>query len=651
LRKYSANLNDYNFDCPLQLRAVGGTRPKGLFTLRHYLAIISVIGGAVLFVSVVDLARNPVGAMWLVLAGLTVITGWAKLKMPGVTASFSISDTFTMTAALLHGPSAGAVIVALDGLVISAGQVKNREWLRKTLFNATAPALAMWLATALFFAVAGLPPRAEQLPPPRDLVLPLAIFAAAYFALNTGIVALAVAIDQRARLAAVWREHFSVLWPTYFGGASIAGIIVYMAPALRPDLQTMALALVLPLIVILYVAFKGAIARVHERLTYLAEVNRTYLAVIDALAQAIDAKDQITHGHIRRVQQYAVRLAKTLGVTSEREIQALEAGALLHDVGKLAIPEHILNKPAKLTPAEFDRMKRHAEIGAQILSSIDFPYPVVPIVRHHHERWDGEGYPSGLAGEDIPLGARILSVVDCFDALRSDRPYRPRLSDTEIRSILQSRSGSMYDPTVVDRFLITFEEILREEGSMSAVPPQPLEMAHDEVAIANDATVATARLAVRFETLLELGAGLANNHRDLQSACVLMQSQLSRIMPAATCVIFGYASETDELCPRAVAGAHADHLFTLRILNGERLTGWVAAHREPIVNSDAALDLSDSPVARAEPAFNKCVAVPITRGGELLGGLSIYSVGESEFTWDDAAVAQAVAVQLTTALG
>ena len=627
-----------------------GTRPNAVNRpLQRFIATIVVAGAVVFAISMVDVTRHPVDGIWLVLAGLTMVTAWATLRLPGVLATFSISDAFTMTGALLYGPAAATAMVMLEGLVISAGIVKDRTWAQKAAFNATAPTLAMWLAAWLFFAVAGFPPMATAVPPLRDLVLPLALFAAAYYALNTGIVATAIALEHRAPMASVWREHFSILWPTYFGGASIAGMVVYLLPALRPNLQT--LALVLPLIVILYVSFKAAIERVHERVGHLAEVNRTYLAVIDALAQAIDAKDQITHGHIRRVQQLAVRVAKTLGVTSEREIQALEAGALLHDVGKLAIPEHILNKPAKLTPAEFDRMKRHAEIGAQILSSIDFPYPVVPIVRHHHERWDGEGYPSGLAGEDIPLGARILSVVDCFDALRSDRPYRPRLSDDEIRSILQSRSGSMYDPTVVDRFLATFEEILREEWSMSAVPPQPLEMAHDEVPITRDAAVTATPQVVRFGTLMELGAGLATNHRDLQSRCVLMQSQLSRIMPADTCVIFGYASETDELRPRAVAGAHADHLFTLRILNGERLTGWVAAHREPIVNSDAALDLSDSPVARAEPAFNKCVAVPITRGGELLGGLSIYSVGKSEFTWDDAAVAQAVAEHLTTALG
>src|SRR5206468_7737563 len=133
----------------------------------------------------------------------------------------------------------------------------------------------------------------------------------------------------------------------------------------------------------------------------------------------------------------------------------IEAAALLHDTGKLAIPERILNKPGKLTESEFDKMKEHVDIGADILSLVEFPYPVVPIVRAHHESWDGSGYPRGMVGEDIPIGARILSVVDCFDALTSDRPYRKRLSEEAGLDILRERRGRMYDPHMVETFVAT----------------------------------------------------------------------------------------------------------------------------------------------------------------------------------------------------
>src|SRR5262249_11523520 len=160
-----------------------------------------------------------------------------------------------------------------------------------------------------------------------------------------------------------------------------------------------------------------------------------YTSTIETLAMAIDAKDDVTHSHVRRVQAYAVALARELGVGDETTVKAIEAAALLHDTGKLAVPEHILNKPGRLTPAEFDQMKRHVDVGADILSLVNFPYPVVPIVRCHHENWDGTGYPRGVSGSDIPIGARILSVVDCFDALTSDRPYRKALTDEEALAI------------------------------------------------------------------------------------------------------------------------------------------------------------------------------------------------------------------------
>src|SRR5439155_9339379 len=179
-------------------------------------------------------------------------------------------------------------------------------------------------------------------------------------------------------------------------------------------------------------------------------------------AMAIDAKDQVTHGHIRRVQTFATRLAREVGIRDEKLIRAIEAAALLHDMGKLAVPEYILNKPGKLTEAEFEKMKLHASVGADILSAIEFPYPVVPIVRHHHENWNGKGYPDGLKGTDIPIGARIISVVDCYDALVSDRPYRPKLSEDEALAILLERRGVMYDPLVVDTFLQVHKQIAPE---------------------------------------------------------------------------------------------------------------------------------------------------------------------------------------------
>ena len=188
-------------------------------------------------------------------------------------------------------------------------------------------------------------------------------------------------------------------------------------------------------------------------------MDRLYLSTVETLAMAIDAKDDVTHSHVRRVQAYATGLARVLGITDEKTLKAIEAAALLHDTGKLAVPEHILNKPGKLTDAEFEKMKRHVDVGADILALVQFPFPVEQIVRCHHENWDGSGYPRGVAGEAIPIGARILSVVDCFDALTSDRPYRARMADEDALDILRERRGRMYDPHVVDTFIRVYRQI------------------------------------------------------------------------------------------------------------------------------------------------------------------------------------------------
>ena len=224
------------------------------------------------------------------------------------------------------------------------------------------------------------------------LLLRLVVFTLCHFLLNSWLIAFAVAFETGRRPFDIWRNEFLWLSLNYFGGASVAALLsVYSR-----DVNWTYIGIIIPLLLILYFTFKIPMARVEDTNLHLKKVNSLYLSTIETLALAIDAKDQVTHGHIRRVQTYTVGLARALGIRDDLMLRAIEASALLHDMGKLAIPEHILNKPGKLTIAEFEKMKMHASIGADILSSIEFPYPVVPIVRHHHENWDGTGYPAGF---------------------------------------------------------------------------------------------------------------------------------------------------------------------------------------------------------------------------------------------------------------
>jgi putative nucleotidyltransferase with HDIG domain len=178
----------------------------------------------------------------------------------------------------------------------------------------------------------------------------------------------------------------------------------------------------------------------------------------DALARAMMSRDALTQQHAQRVQRYALMLAHEAGISDGTTLEAISGAALLHDIGKLGIPDDVLQKPGPLTPSEYDCVKQHAVIGADILAAA-FPLPLALIVRHHHENWDGSGYPDGLRGQAIPLGARVLAVVDCYDALTSDRPYRRALSHGSAVAMIHERRGSMYDAEMADAFLRIVQQL------------------------------------------------------------------------------------------------------------------------------------------------------------------------------------------------
>jgi len=194
--------------------------------------------------------------------------------------------------------------------------------------------------------------------------------------------------------------------------------------------------------------------------------------MIEAFARAMTARDESTHEHAQRVRRFALALAEEAGIDDERMLEAIEAAALLHDIGKLGIPDRLLNKPGPLTPDEFDQVKQHVVIGADILRAVPVPSPLALIVRHHHENWDGTGYPDGLEGEAIPVGARVLSIVDCYDALTSDRPYRLALSHGSAIAMIHERRGTMYEPAIVDAFLRIVQRLRSGSDRERAGRPQ-----------------------------------------------------------------------------------------------------------------------------------------------------------------------------------
>ena len=587
-----------------------------------YLGAVILAGSSVALLSAKNVYTREIWSDWVVLAVLTLLTGSFTVRVPGLLARISVSDAFVFASVLVFGPSVATVIVALDSLVATLWMRPEHRSLLRSLFNVTSVALSIWIAAHAFYWLAQASP-GQTLALSR-LVGPLFALAALYFLINSWLIAFALSFEKSASVVELWWDNFPWLSLNYFGGVSVAALLVSHTRSI--DINT--IGIILPLLVITYLTYKTSLARLADAQRHIAQVNDLYLSTIETLAMAVDAKDQITHGHIRRVQVFAVELARLLGVREGGQLKAIETAALLHDMGKLAIPEHILNKPGKLTTAEFDTMKQHADIGADLLSSIRFPYPVVPIVRHHHESWNGRGYPTGIGGTDIPLGARILSVVDCFDALTSDRPYRPKLSKEEAFSILRERSGVMYDPLVVDTFINAFDDFAPAAIKAGQLAKSIATFHEDAGRLEETASRRETRVAIN--PALSLARKKLDESGSIDAALVAAFALVRQFTPASVCALFEYQRERDSYRCARVFGDSSQLLRGLTIRNGERITGWAGANRRTAANSDAVLDLG--PLAELfSPALRSAVSCPIQVADATPSVLTVYSARQEGF--------------------
>lgn len=573
----------------------------------------------------------PPGNDWYYLTFLTLFSGFLSVRFQSIGARFSVSETFVFSGTLIYGQAVGTVLVLLDALVLS-GKIwytKRRLDVVQTPFNLAAPPLSVWLAASVLQSIAG--------PAPLTLessvwvfVYGLGVFTVLYFALNSGLVALAIALTRSSTPIDVLKDLGQTWWGikhlffNYLAGASIAALL---ASGGNPNVAVR-LLVIIPLMAVFYLTYRQSARQVDEMQDRLDAIEKVHMSTIAAFAMAIDAKDQVTHGHIRRVQQYTMEVARHLGVKDDKQLKAIEAAALLHDTGKLAIPEYILNKPGPLTPAEFEKMKDHAAVGANILKSIDFPYPVAPIVRHHHENWDGRGYPDGLKGQEIPLGARILSVVDCYDALTSDRPYRPRMTRQQAEQILLDRRGKMYDPWVVDGFLQILDHLETIDAAEGRGSSSELEIGTRHRSPALDViSAATAEEREFAELRRELPKA-----QTLPLAAEVFFRHVRRVIPAAAVVMYAPTSSgNNELHAIYCAGSGAATIESTRIPVGERISGWAFAHRQMVFNSDASLDLG--PVARTLPVpLRAALVAPIIDRDQTIGVIALY--GSEDFHKD-----------------
>ena len=575
----------------------------------------------------------------LVLVPLAIIVGMfpitfplpSGLKFTTEKINFTLSDAFILLVACCYGVLPAVFLAGLEGFVGSRVAVRR---LSSNLFSSGMMSLAASVAGVALGATLRIGFAGSKSFTAAACAILLASLV--HLATNVGLLSTLLALRHGDPILKVWRKNF-LFAATMFLPTSTAASLMYLA--LQAGFVVV-LVVGAPVLVTIYFVHRQYRDSVRSRLESLAGAHRQ---TVEALAVAINAKDEVTHEHVLRVQTYAAGVARLLGCT-EADVEALKAGALLHDIGKIAVPDFILNKPGKLTAEEFNQMKLHTVVGAQILSRVEFPFPVVPVVRHHHERWDGRGYPDGLRGEEIPLTARILSVVDCFDAVREDRQYRKAMTREQAVAFILEGSGTMYDPHVVGTFLAHLPEFEAEIAALRKSPAptfgiEPTEQLTDialtiapaaGLAVEDaDAGATVVAAATDEQSLYALAAALNSCETDEEKGAAFVE-RLNTIVPFDTCALVSISEETGECRVERAVGRNATLLEGRRVPHTAGVTGWVLVNRKPLFNTDPKLDFPEE-VAVHFADYRTLAVAPVAHERALSGAVSLYSAALNEY--------------------
>ena len=544
---------------------------------------------------------STIRGFFVALLVLAVATSTAKIELPlgRSHSTLSLSHVVNFWALFTLGPAEAVCIATVSAWAQCTLRVGGRNPMHRILFSigsltVTTAAAAILTAFVMQFGTPGL----------ATLVRTAAIVSPFYFFVNTAMVAAAIALSTRQSMVGVWQRNFLWSAPSYLAGGALAAV----AAASSAHSWSGWLAL---LAVPLYLIFRSTatvVARLREEQEETRRAMDVQLATIEALALAIEAKAGCTPEHVRSIQQYAATLAEAAGL-SDRDVQGVRTAALLHDIGNMAVPEHILSKPDALTPEEFERVKIHPRVGADILSNVSFGAPVGELVLCHHERWDGLGYPAGLRGEEIPLGARILSIADCYSTLQADRPYRPARSQAEAVAVLREYAGTAFDPALVDMLIARLDT--SAEATAAAADAESA-WTQDEPMALQDIAGAHREEQTLYEIAQALGSSLG-----VADAMALIQDKVSRLVPFTTCALFLGDDEQGYVC-RYAHGPGTEALFK-----------WT-----PKSWSDIALRLpsmADGRGAHGEDLM-ALLPCPLMFERRLIGGLVIYHTVPGCFT-------------------
>jgi putative nucleotidyltransferase with HDIG domain len=573
---------------------------------------------------------------------IALIASGMKVGLQGVAGTMSMSFLFVLIGVSEVGLPGTLLMGCLGMLVQCIFRAKIRPRPIQILFSVASMACSIEACHDVY--------RASSLGGSLELPVRLLLAAVAFFVTNTLSVASVIALTEGQSPWTVWRKSYFWTFPNYLVGAAVAWAI----GALSRAFGWQSALLLPPVLYVVYRSHSSYIRRLEhdknraeEQRAHAEEVAQLNRRAIETLALAIEAKDQTTHDHLQRVEVYAIEVAREMGL-DESQLEALRAAALLHDVGKLAVPEYIISKPGRLTPEEFEKMKTHTVVGAEIVEQIRFPYPVAPIVRSHHEKWNGGGYPDGLSGEQIPIGARILAAVDCLDALASDRQYRRALPLDEAIKIVQSEAGKSYDPAVVEilaRRYVELERMAKSSGTIERTKlSTDLKIARGEAPAAG--FQATAPSTSTNYDLVNLHNSIAAADRqdraladltrtiagceDRAAIFAALGQSLRGLVPYEVMAV--YLCRGDRLIPESLDGEDYRLFASLEIPIGMGLSGWVAENRKSSINGNPAVEPGYLNDPTKFSVLRSALAVPLESQERMVGVLSLYRMERDAFS-------------------
>ncbi|MGH9822583.1 MAG: diguanylate cyclase [Blastocatellia bacterium] len=630
---------------------------------RLFTIVVSVGGVLALLYSIYRIYREPVRADYmLVLVVLVLIASGAEVRIPGVRSKITLTDTFIYVGILILGPWGATILGSIDGVARSHRVAKRVGTLGINMAAMNLAVFASSLLAALLFGP--LDRLVSDHVRVDELVMCLCLIGLITYIVNTGIVAIGHALTRGTRVFKTWVDNYMWTSVAFFAGLLAAGAICEAIGHFGFYSFLVTSVLALPILLLVSITYKTYLGKVEASNNHIETLNKMYLATVESLTMAIDAKDQAAQGHIRRVRAMAERLGRAIGYP-EDQMEGLKAAALLHDVGKLAVPEHILNKPDKLSPAEFAKIMIHPVVAADILSGVEFPYEVVPIVKHHHEKYDGTGYPSGLKGKEIPLGARVLTIVDCYDALTHSRPHRARFARPQALNLMRHESGLTFDPALLDRFFEIVESL--EEGlELPARVEEEWHSRHQasfEVGLTGGLTLvdgfavnrkSPAEQALRDITsaqrevlsLYEISQTLGSALR-LSEVLAIIAAKLENVANFSTLAI--YLLEGVKLRAAHVTGKNIEAIKGMEINFGSGTIGWVAEHRQALINSSGPSDLAECLGSNAA-AYKSAAVFPLIRGDSLVGTLALYSEEQRGYPPDQVRLLETISGHAATAV-